>query len=73
MPLKTSQIREMTDDELRHKAEALRKDLFELVTQAKSGRAEKPHRINQTRKELARVFTILNERKLEGTKTNETN
>ena len=72
MVLKTSQIREMTDDELRQKTEALRKEIFELVTQAKSGRAEKPHRISQAKKELARVITILNEKKIQGNKSNDT-
>ena len=63
MTLKPEQIREMTDDELRQKVEALRKELFDLRTQVKSGRAEKPHRISQARKEIARALTVLNERK----------
>lgn len=64
MTLKPAQIRDMTDDELRQKVDTLRKELFDLWTQVKSGRAEKPHRISQARKELARVLTILREREL---------
>lgn len=63
MTLKPAQIREMTDDELRQKIESLMKELFDLRTQVKAGRVEKPHRISLARKEMARVLTVLNERK----------
>ena len=63
MVLKPVQIREMSDDELRQKIDLLGQELYQLRTQARSGRIDKPHKISQTRKELARVLTILNERK----------
>ena len=63
MVLKPGQIREMTDDELRQKIDSLKKELFDLRSQIKSGRVEKPHRVSQAKKELARILTILNERK----------
>ena len=62
MSLKPAEIREMTDDELRQKLDDLYKELFNLRTQARSGRIEKPHLINRARKDMARILTILNER-----------
>jgi len=60
--LKAAQIREMTEQEMGQKIEAIRKELFELSSQLKAGRVEKPHRINQARKEMARILTILREK-----------
>ena len=63
MKLKASQLREMTDEEIMQKKGTINKELFGLRQQAKMGRIDKPHRINLARKEIARIETILNERK----------
>lgn len=63
MKLKASQLREMTDEELIQKRGALKKELYDLRHQAKMGRVEKPHRMSQARREVARIETILNERR----------
>ena len=60
--LKPSQIREMTEEEMHQKIDALRKEHFELMSQVKSGRVDKPHRISQAKREIARILTILNEK-----------
>lgn len=62
MRLKASQLREMTDEELAQKRSALKKELFDLRYQAKMGRVDKPHRMREARKEIARIETILTER-----------
>ena len=62
MMLKPAEIREMAEDELRQKIDSLRKELFELRTEVSSGRVEKPHRIRQAKRELARILTILKEK-----------
>lgn len=62
MKAKASQFRDMTDDELDQKSNALKKELFELRHQAKIGRVEKPHRMREARREIARIETILTER-----------
>jgi large subunit ribosomal protein L29 len=62
MKLKASQLRDMTNEELDQKKGAIKKELFELRQQAKMGRIDKPHRISQARKEIARIETILNQR-----------
>ena len=48
--IKANELRNMTADEIKLKIEALKKDLFNLRTEAKAGRIEKPHKINEARK-----------------------
>ncbi|MEE8360341.1 MAG: 50S ribosomal protein L29 [Candidatus Omnitrophota bacterium] len=62
MKLKASQLREMTNDELALKKGGIKKELFELRQQAKMGRIEKPHKMSQARREIARIETILTQR-----------
>ncbi len=64
MRLKAAQLRDMTDEELIHKKGTIKKELFDLRFQAKVGRIDKPHRISEARKEIARIETILTERKI---------
>jgi large subunit ribosomal protein L29 len=61
MPDKLSDLRNLTKDELGLKLTGLKTELFNLRFQAESGRVEKPHRIKQIRKEIARIKTIINE------------
>lgn len=63
MKLKASQLRDMTDDELMQKTNTLKKELFDLRHQSKMGRVDKPHRIRGARKEIARIETVLTERR----------
>lgn len=60
--IKANELRNMTVDEIGHKLEALKKELFNLRTEAKAGRIEKPHRISQARKDIARCETIIREK-----------
>jgi large subunit ribosomal protein L29 len=60
--LKINELRNMTADEIRLKEEALKKELFNLRTEAGAGRIEKPHKINEARKTIARCETILREK-----------
>lgn len=60
--IKANELRNMTVDELRRKLEGLKKDLFNLRTEAKAGRIEKPHKISETRKDIARCETIVKEK-----------
>lgn len=60
--IKSNELRNMTADEIRHKLEALKKDLFNLRTEAKAGRIEKPHKIKEARKDIARCETIMKEK-----------
>jgi len=60
--IKANELRNMTSDEIRQKLESFKKDLFNLRTDAKLGRVEKPHRISVTRRDIARCETILREK-----------
>ncbi len=54
-----SEIKEMPPIELSDKGRELRKELFNLNLQKSIGTLEKPHRIRQLRKDIARVETAL--------------
>jgi len=56
--MKPAQIRELTPEERAQRLRELREELFQLRFQASSGQLEKPHRIREVRRELARLFTI---------------
>ncbi len=60
--IRANELRNMTADEIRQKMDALKKDLYGLRTEAKAGRIEKPHRINETRKDIARCMTVIKEK-----------
>jgi len=59
---KTSELRELTVEELRHEEKDLRKELFNLKFQKTTGEIENPLRIRHVRKNIARILTIVNEK-----------
>lgn len=61
MVLETTDLRNLTKDELIVKLSSLKVDLYKLRFQVKSGRIEKPHRIKQVKRDIARINTILTE------------
>jgi large subunit ribosomal protein L29 len=61
--LKASDLREKTLEELLKDEEDLQTQLFKLRFQQSAGQAENPHRIRGVRRDLARVKTILNEKR----------
>ena len=63
-----SEIKEMPPVELLAKGRELRKELFHLNLQKSIGTMEKPHRIRQLRKDIARVETALNAKRKEPVK-----
>ena len=58
------EIRELTDEQLLSKIEEAKEELFNLRFQQATGSLEKPSRINELRKLVARMKTILREREL---------
>lgn len=56
------QLRNMRVDELHHELERLRKHFFDLRSQAVTEKLENPMQLRKTRKEIARVLTILTEK-----------
>lgn len=60
--MKAGEVRDMTPDELKDKLLQLKKEQFNLRFQKASGQLEKTARINEVRKDIARVKTILGEK-----------
>lgn len=62
--MKVKELRDQNRDELLARENNLKKEIFELRQEkSTSGKAEKPTRFKTVRKEIARIHTILNERK----------
>ncbi len=61
MALKASDLKNMTKDELAVKITGLKTDLYNLRYQAETGRVEKPHRMRQIKRDIARIKTVLRE------------
>ncbi|MCE4608204.1 MAG: 50S ribosomal protein L29 [Caldisphaeraceae archaeon] len=61
--LRPSDIRKMSDDELEKNLKDLISDLTVLRHKAYTGSLDNPARIKQVRKNIARILTIMNERK----------
>ncbi|MBN2828946.1 MAG: 50S ribosomal protein L29 [Candidatus Cloacimonetes bacterium] len=61
--MKAQELREMTVEELKHKLEDLRIELFNLRFQVARNLLDNPLRIHQVKKDTARVLTILTEKK----------
>ena len=66
--MKVQELRALTEKELEEKLPAFEKELFALRDQARLGKIEKSSRIQEVRKEIARIKTILREREIESGK-----
>ena len=64
-------MRDLTDDELEHRLAETRQELFNLRFQGATGALENTARLKLTKREIARILTIRNER--ESRVTRETN
>ncbi len=61
--MKSAEMREMAPEELLHKEQDLRKELFNLRFRQATGEIENPMRIRAIRREIARMLTIITEKK----------
>ena len=62
--MKVNDIRNLTTDEIVKKIEETKEELFNLRFQQATGNLEKPSRIKDLRKLIARLKTVLHEREL---------
>ncbi|MCQ9206295.1 MAG: 50S ribosomal protein L29 [Omnitrophica bacterium] len=62
MTLKPQDIRNMTVAEIDQKVITLEEELYKFRFEQKAGRVEKPHRISEAKKDIARLRTILKEK-----------
>jgi len=61
--MKTSDLRDMAVADLLQKETDLRKELFHLRFQQATGEIENPMRIRAIRKDIARILTLITEKK----------
>ena len=62
--MKVNEIRNLTTEEINKKIEETKEELFNLRFQQASGNLEKPSRIRELRRTVARLKTVLVEREI---------
>jgi len=60
--MKIDEIRQMSTEELYHELVRLRRHLFDLKTQSVTEKLEDPSQIRKTKRDIARILTVLRER-----------
>jgi large subunit ribosomal protein L29 len=61
--VKADKVREMSDDELRTRERELQEQLFRLRFQKSLGQLENALKIRETRRDIARVKTVMRQKK----------
>jgi large subunit ribosomal protein L29 len=62
--MKAKELREQTSEELRVKESELYDQLFKLRFQAATAQLEKPAKIRQVKRDLARIKTVLRQKEI---------
>jgi large subunit ribosomal protein L29 len=60
--LKAKDLRDLTDDELEQRLAETRQELFNLRFQSATGALENSARVRHSKREIARILTVQNER-----------
>ncbi|MGD8439828.1 MAG: 50S ribosomal protein L29 [Holophagae bacterium] len=63
--MKATTLRERSNDELSKALSDLEEQLFKLRFQKSTGQIENPVKIREVRKDIARVLTVMKERRIE--------
>ena len=63
MKMKANEVRKMSSAELETKLAELKKDLFNLRLQHATNQLDNPLKIQETKRDIARVMTVLRELK----------
>ncbi|MFH0907766.1 MAG: 50S ribosomal protein L29 [bacterium] len=63
--MKAVEIRELTEAELRQRLQDTQKELFNLRVQQSYGQLEKSSRIRELRRDVARINTVITQRRRE--------
>ncbi|MFQ5895242.1 MAG: 50S ribosomal protein L29 [Nitrospinota bacterium] len=63
--MRASELRQLSEEELREKAAEFRRELFNLNFRRATSQLENPMRVRLLRKDIARIETLLRERSLE--------
>ncbi len=60
--MKIDEVRRFTGDQLTENLLQLKKEQFNLRFQAATGQMDKSHRVNQVRKDIARIKTVMRQK-----------
>ncbi len=63
--LKISEIQNLSIEEINEKVDTLKKDLMQHRFQAKTGKLERQTAIREIRRDIARLLTVKNQKKIE--------
>jgi large subunit ribosomal protein L29 len=64
--MKIDDVRGFTPDQLTDNLLQLKKEQFNLRFQAATGQMEKTHRVGELRKDIARIKTVMRQKKAQG-------
>ena len=62
--MKIKEVRDMTREELQIRSRNIKQEQFHLRMQQQAGQLEKPSQLRSLRRDVARIETILSERRL---------
>ena len=62
--MRANEVKKLTDDALVAKEKELKNELFNLRFQSATGQLANPQRINDCKKDIARIKTVIREREL---------
>lgn len=66
--MKTNELRKLSNEDLLKKITESKRELFDLRLKQATGSLEKPSRVRELRKDVARMKTILKEKEMEANK-----
>ena len=66
--MKADEIRDLNDDDLRARVAQLKEDIFRMRFKLSLGNTDVVKNLRESRKDLARVLTLIRERDLEAAK-----
>jgi large subunit ribosomal protein L29 len=67
--MKIKEVRDMTEQEMRTRRRDIKQELFHLRMQQQSGQLEKSSQIRSLRRDVARIESVLSQRRLAATAT----
>ncbi len=70
--MKAKELRELTPEELDQKFSETQRELFNLRLQQAHGQIEKPSRLRDVRRDIARIQTIMSQRRIQAQQTAQT-
>ena len=62
--MKIKELSNLSEEDLITKEKQLKKDLFEMESHRQMGRVEKPASFRNIRRDIARILTVLSERRI---------